>query len=287
MLVADEPCTEGLDNIKADLAMTYKNLLMRVASAPIVPSVTSKLSIGSAWGTTSRAFREILGTSISVRGPACRLVSEVRPLNNEYALVSSAWIILGRNDVESLNMYNSRGQEFSMDGFTLSGAFGHRLRSSGGDQIEAVVRVLREDQSTRRAVAYIGRNEDLLNETRDFPCGSVIQFFVRQSKLDVVVYMRSQSLFGVFPYDLVNFRYLQEYVGWRIGASIGTTYFTFGSLHVYEDEMARIDAFVQERTTRFVKLTPIRWDSLSTLYAEWTGDRDGVFRLRDYARQAR
>lgn len=257
----------------------YKDLLKHVLAAPSVPSVASELSIGSRWGAEPLPFRELIGCCFRVEGAAYRLVSNERPMNYEFAIVSSVWIILGRSDVESVARYNSTGRQFTTDGFTLSAAFGYRLRTDNGDQIEAVVRLLRTDRSSRRATAFIGKQTDVLCQSRDYPCASVVQFLLRDDGVHLVVFMRSQSIFGVFPYDLVNFRYLQEYVAWRLGEASAGVHFMFGSLHIYEHEVARVERFLRDESARFVILAGLPWERLEDVFDDWTRGPEGEHKL--------
>ncbi len=261
----------------------YKDLLRRTMNGPLVDSVRSEHSIGSAWGSQARNFHEIIGSSISIDSDDVVLWAASRPINVRYALVSSAWITLGRNDVACLTRFNDRGAAFSRDGFTLSGAFGFRLRYASLDQIESAIKLLSSDPSSRRAVCFIGLPGDLIEQSRDFPCASLVQFFLR-SQLECVVYMRSQSLFSVFPYDLINFRYLQRYVAWRLGVDHGQLHFAFGSLHVYEEELERVQRFLEDETAGFGHAPSLRWQDLKLQFESWLSpegegsDLDGLIR---------
>ena len=257
----------------------YFELLRRLAQAPVIPSVRTDLSIGSHWGARVRDFRELVGETMTIDTDRVLLRSESRPLNDRYALASSAWIILGRNDLESIARFNKRGTAFSDDGETLSGAFGHRLRRDAGDQIEDAVSLLQHDPSSRRAVCFVGRPSDLCAPHRDYPCASLVQIFRRHERVELVVYMRSQSLIGVFPYDVVNFRYLQKYVAYRLGLLPGPLHFHFGSLHLYEDEIDLLNRLLSDKSVRFDALPDLPWDDLADQYDAWMsgpGRTDGL-----------
>lgn len=265
--------TEMTLNSADKLLADYKDLLRRTLNGPLVDSVRSEHSIGSVWGSQARNFHEIIGASITIDSDDVVLWATSRPINVRYALVSSAWIALGRNDVACLTRFNDRGAAFSQDGFTLSGAFGFRLRYESLDQIESAIKLLSSDPSSRRAVCFIGRPGDLIEQSRDFPCASLVQFFLRP-QLECVVYMRSQSLFSVFPYDLVNFRYLQRHVAWRLGVDQGRLHFAFGSLHVYEEEMERVQRFLDDETAGFRHAPDLRWQDLELQFESWLSPED-------------
>lgn len=243
-----------------ELREMYVALLQDLLIAPRVESVRDRNSIGSSWGTKPRDFRERIGLTFEIDTDEVVLSSSSRPLSVDFAMASSAWILAGRNDLEALSEINPRGTQFSLDGYTLSGAFGHRLRQKHGDQLEAAVAVLRNDPTSRRAVALIGEAADLTAISRDFPCATSIQFIVREGLLCAVLQMRSQSMFGVFPYDLVNFRHVHRYVAWRLGIEVGSLVVACTSAHIYDEEVDRIEAFL-ESDFSFVHAEGLDWPS--------------------------
>ena len=195
-----------------NLIFEYRRILALLLTGECVGSVTSPSSVGSGWGSDQRPFREIRGLNLRVEGVEVLLESSVRPVNVDFALASGLWTLSGSNLVEEITPFNVRGRQFTNDGYTLSGAFGWRLRhASGFDQLDAIVDLLQRDPTSRRALAYIGGPGDLQSDSRDFPCASSVQFFLRDGRLELLVYMRSQSFYGVFPYDLINFYYLGAY----------------------------------------------------------------------------
>lgn len=223
----------------------YAHLLEALLTAPSVGSVTDVFSVGSGWGEKPRDFREMLGLSFVVDTDDVMLDSTVRPLNQEYALGSSAWILEGRNDLDAMVKLNPRGEMFSMDSFTLSGAFGYRLRSKYGDQLNECVELLRKDPTSRRGIAFIGDAGDVVSLSKDFPCAASVQFFVREGKLISLVTMRSQSMFGVFPYDVVNFRFVHQFMAEQVNVPAGGLIFSCNSAHVYEEEVSKIEGFLK------------------------------------------
>lgn len=269
------------------LVTRYKSLLEELIDAPMVGSVRDPESIGSGWGSLDRPFREIIGRSFTAQpNEGVLLRSSTRPISVEYAIVSSIWILLGRDDLATLKPFNSRGSNFSIDGFTLSGAFGHRLRVLDGDQLSHALGLMRNDPSTRRAICFIGRADDLNRDLRDFPCASSVQFLLRRGRLDAVVYMRSQSFFGVFPYDVVNFRYIQWYAASQLGVDVGRLHMIFGSLHIYEEELGKITAFLSESTVISNSVPELPWASLSELLESFLDPITGRERLALFTRQA-
>lgn len=244
---------------------SYKDLLAALLSQPLVRSVQTPRSIGSGWGSGDRHYREVIGGSFRLYGGEAWLDSAARPINDQYALLSSVWMLLGKNDPSPLLMVNPHGKGFSDAGGALCAAFGHRLRH-GVDQLDMIVDLIRRDETSRRALAMIGRVSDLIEEPLDFPCASLIHCFRRERGLSVIVYMRSQSLFSVFPYDAINFWYIASYVAWRLEVPVDFVHFAFGSVHVYDSEAASVRRLLDDEAALFRPPPCLQFDQLEPLY---------------------
>ena len=166
---------------------------------------------------------------------------------NPFLAISEAlWILAGRNDVAALSPYNSHIADYSDDGNTLYGAYGHRIY----DKIDPLIERLRKDPSDRRAVLQIwddrakyGRPagnpypEDLTTNSKDPPCNNMVYFKLRDNKLHMTVINRSNDLhFGLMAVNLPTFGILQSYIAARLGVEMGTQTHFSNSLHVYTDE---------------------------------------------------
>src|SRR5699024_1950497 len=123
-------------------------------------------------------------------------------------IAEAMWILSGRNDVEWLSYYLPRAIEFSDDGETWRGGYGPRLRNFGGrmfgdavgptipvDQLDAVVRELRANPTSRRAV--LGIWDPLMDARRanegpwkDIPCNDFISFQSRLGELHAHVFVQ-------------------------------------------------------------------------------------------------
>jgi thymidylate synthase len=82
----------------------------------------------------------------------------------------------------------------------------------------------------------------------EVPCTLNLQFMVRNEKLDMITYMRSQDVHKLLPHDLFIFTMIQEYQAALLQRDIGTYNHLSGSFHIYENELASIDAIINETT---------------------------------------
>lgn len=219
-----------------------------VSEGQEIESVSDANSIGSQFGQRSRPTKELLGYSFVLESPRDRAVSfRSRKLNLPFAVANCIWTLAGSDNLKFISFYNERGEQFSDDKETLSGAHGKRLLDTDGiDQIAGIIRRIRTDPYTRRATAVIYHPIDALSSSRDIPCPIAIQFFQRGGKLHAVTYMRSQSAAMVLPYDLFVFTFIQEAIAVELGLDVGLYYHICGSFHYYLEEEHIVQQVLRE-----------------------------------------
>jgi len=171
------------------------------------------------------------------------LFNSARDANPFFHLYHALWLLAGRDDVAAPAYYVWRYAEFSDDGVTSNGSYGRRWRHSGaGDQLELVVRHLRDKPDSRRAVIQMWTAEDDLvraDTSRDVCCNLCVLPVLRETPegrvLDVTVMNRSNDLvWGLLGEDVVTFSVLQEYLAAKLGAGVGLYHHVTNNLHVYD-----------------------------------------------------
>src|SRR5699024_3431875 len=170
-------------------------------------------------------------------------------------IAETMWILSGRNDVEWLSYYLPRAIEFSDDGETWRGGYGPRIRRYGDpmlpgrlhlDQLDAVVRELRESPTSRRAVIGIwDASMDARRENegpwKDVPCNDIISFQSRLGELHAHVFVRSNDLmWGWSGINAFEWSVLQEVIAGILGIEVGTLTFSISSLHAYDRHWSKL-----------------------------------------------
>jgi len=165
------------------------------------------------------------------------LISKTRDANPFFHLMESLWILYGREDVKFLTEFNKRMGDYSDDGLVFNAPYGHRLRDSFGiDQIRSIIDILKEDPNSRQAVGQIWDVSDLRKGTKDKACNMQTVFRIRNGKLDLTVYNRSNDvIWGAYGANAVQFSTLLEYVAAKVGVPMGTYTQVSNSYHVYTD----------------------------------------------------
>jgi thymidylate synthase len=112
---------------------------------------------------------------------------------------------------------------------------------SGRDQLAWVVGRLRADPECRSATITTFQP---LTDTSYVPCVSMLDFWLRDGAVELVVYAHSLD-FGKKAYgNLVELARLQEHVGARLGAATGSLVVHAKSAHVYEPEWSAMATIV-------------------------------------------
>ena len=120
---------------------------------------------------------------------------------------------------------------FAEDNGLFHGAYGLRTK----DQYGPIIDRLKKDPDTRQAVVTIWNPElDLLADKRDYPCTILHQFRIRDNKLNMSVYMRSNDVWLGAAYDFFQFTRVQIAIASVLGIQPGTYAHHVGSLHIYE-----------------------------------------------------
>lgn len=171
-----------------------------------------------------------------------------RDANPFFHLFESLWMLGGRNDVEFVARYVKRMQEYSTDGYTLRGAYGHRWRHwFGHDQIEHAIRRLQSFENDRRTVIAMWDGDvhrgdlQVTNHEKDVPCNTHLYLKVRDGFLNMTVCCRSNdAIWGAYGANAVHFSILHEYIARRVGVLVGSYTQLSDSFHAYTDVLKKL-----------------------------------------------
>lgn len=163
-----------------------------------------------------------------------------RRLNTRFAAVEAIQLVGGFSDPHLMAKAMPGVMAYANFG-TFHGAYGPRVR----EQLPLVVRRLREDPDSRRAVVNIWDwSRDLTpggDVVGDFPCTCLFQFRIRGGCLELATVMRSNDLWRGWSFDAFQFTQLQQTVANVLGVPAGRYYHHALSLHVYDTDVAAIN----------------------------------------------
>lgn len=166
------------------------------------------------------------------------LFDAVRDSNPFLGFFEALWIIMGREDVKFLRDIVPNMASYTDDGYAFYGAYGYRMRRAGGwdrsDQVAEAIRRLKTNPEDRQVVLTIRKPEDMWYLGKDQPCNMMVDCKVRNGKLNIQVFNRSNDfVWGMLGTNVVQFSTLQEYMAGMIGCGVGHYHQTTSSMHVY------------------------------------------------------
>lgn len=167
------------------------------------------------------------------------LINKKRNANPFFHFFESIWMFSGIRDGSFLDRFvHDFTERFADPGTTiLHGAYGYRWRNFFDfDQLEVIIKILRKDPTTRRAVLTMwDPQEDLGANQPDIPCNTHVYFRIFAGALEMMVNCRSNDIiWGAFGANAVHFSMLQEYLAKSIGVSVGRYYQNSWNFHAYE-----------------------------------------------------
>ena len=113
-------------------------------------------------------------------------------------------------------------------------------------QLDNAIAALKDDIHTRRAMIMIFQPEDTMEsmgyQTR-IPCSISYQFLIRNNKLMILYYIRSNDYFKHFAIDIWLTHAIQEYIcpqlqGTYPGLKVGPLNYYAGSFHAYNEDLS-------------------------------------------------
>ncbi len=122
------------------------------------------------------------------------------------------------------------------------GAQWRRWRAADGrviDQVDQVVRRLREDPNSRRLIVSAW-NVGELEQMRLPPCHLLFQFYVAEGRLSCQLYQRSADLFLGVPFNIASYALLTHMIAQVTGLEVGDFVHTFGDAHIYRNHIEQV-----------------------------------------------
>lgn len=222
------------------------------------PLYRSLLADGKPQGGSRGANREILSVTLQINKPRARISRSENRGKPFSALGELLWYLSGSNSLSFIAPYVPRYTDDAVDGI-LEGAYGPRLLNlrSGIDQFASVEKLLKDRPSSRRAVIQLFNAEDIAKEHKEIPCTTTLQFHLRDGRLSMSVTMRSNDAYFGLPHDVFCFTMIQEMMARRLGQEVGEYYHHVGSMHVYEDKIEAMQAYVKEGIQLTIEMPPM------------------------------
>jgi thymidylate synthase len=113
------------------------------------------------------------------------------------------------------------------------------------DQIEHVIRRLKENWYTRRAIASTWKMEiDVMSKYP--PCLTQLTWNIKNRKLYQTAIFRSQDIYGAWPLNAFALRKLQKRIAKELGLGIGSLIIISNSAHIYANSWSDCEKILKK-----------------------------------------
>lgn len=193
---------------------------------------------------------DLLAPKIILRDPRARVSATVSRGHIISALGEFCWYMRGSANIDEMRYYLSQYPPEGKSG-SIEEAYGPRLIGTGEfgrhyKQFERVIDKLKGKPDSRRAVIALLEPSDLEPSKSEAPCTSALQFIRRRERLHMIAMMRSNDAYLGFPHDIFCFTMMQELIARSLGVRVGEYHHFATSLHLYEGDRKRVEAYIAE-----------------------------------------
>ncbi len=169
-----------------------------------------------------------------------------KKINFNAVLHELLWFISGSTNIDYLkrnnvNIWNEWADEYG----ELGPVYGKQWRSWNNiDQLAAAIQSLRSDPHSRRHIISAW-NVSELDEMRLPPCHNFFQFNITNSRLDIMVNMRSVDLFLGLPFNISSYATLLKMVSQCCELNSGYLIMTLGNAHIYHNHFTQCETMLK------------------------------------------
>ncbi len=110
------------------------------------------------------------------------------------------------------------------------------------DQIEEVIKRLKENPNTKRAVLTLWSPED--TNDKYAPPWISSQLMIRDNKLIMTNYFRSCDIYNGLPFNCLGIAKLQKEIADKLSVEVGEFILYIGSAHIYKTNIDKIEQYL-------------------------------------------
>lgn len=207
----------------------------------------------SARGMSSKELRDV---ALVIDDPTkCLYQNKARGSQKKYIAAEFLWYYGGRNDVGFISNWAKFWEQIQNSDGTANSAYGHLIFSSknkhGVSQYQWAVQSLLNDKNTRQAVMHFNTADHQYSSNKDFVCTMYANCHIRDNKLHLSVFMRSNDAVWGTPTDVAFFCSLQIQMLSHLqeiypDLELGTYTHVANSYHLYDRHYELVDKMLNE-----------------------------------------
>ncbi|MRT17563.1 hypothetical protein F3C99_11415 [Vitellibacter sp. q18] len=215
--------------------------------------------------------KEILNFSATLINPRVRTSMSLDRKLVKSKFAEFAWYLSKEDDKDYIKPYIEAYEFEEQENNKILGAYGSKIFGSKNErttQYERIIEQILKRESTKQAYLVISEMGDYKFRKEEFsspPCTIGLHFYVRNAKLNLTTFMRSNDAYIGLPHDLFCFTMLQEMISYRTKISLGSYTHFATSMHIYEKHFERIKNYLNEGKHEPIEMPHIKECSAKTL----------------------
>jgi thymidylate synthase len=155
-----------------------------------------------------------------------------RKFNEDYAEYEWNWYLKGDRDASEIAERAKIWKQMMVPGTNeVNSNYGHFWKLN--DQLSRVIQELKTNKETRRAIVVHYDINELDRYKHDTPCNDILNFYIKDGKLELTVFARSIDLVFGFCNDQYTFAKLMEMVAYQLEIPVGEMHWLITNLHIY------------------------------------------------------
>jgi thymidylate synthase len=188
--------------------------------------------------------KELLDVALEISDPTqCLYLNEARGSQKKYIAAELLWYYTGRSDVQFISKWAKFWESIQNPDGTANSAYGNLIfnvkNRHGFSQYQWAMQSLLNDKNTRQAVMHFNMPTHQYANNKDFVCTMYANCHIRNNKLYMSVFMRSNDAVWGTPTDVAFFCSLQMQMHAHLKEfypelELGTYTHIANSYHVYD-----------------------------------------------------
>ncbi|MDR0901129.1 MAG: thymidylate synthase [Methanobrevibacter sp.] len=178
--------------------------------------------------------KEILNVMVSIKNPLGSSSNDFFNIKSKVSDILDIRVPEGYFwEGDKLKTYSEQFISADRQGFVYT--YGNRLRAHFDevDQIAEAINRLKDCEESRRALS-ITWDPTIDSKSEEVPCMILIDFKIRDNKLQTTALWRSHDIYGAWFPNAVGLTYLAQYVAGKLDIEIGSITIHSISAHIYE-----------------------------------------------------
>ena len=177
--------------------------------------------------------KAVFNASFTLLNPKDKVITTPqRKFSKDYADFEWDWYRSGNRDASEISERAKIWKQMMVPGTNeVNSNYGYFWNYN--NQLDRIIEDLKTNKETRRAIVVHYDINELDRYKYDTPCNNVLNFYVRNNKLELTVFARSIDLVYGFGNDQYTFAKLMEYVSEQTGYEVGQMNWFVTNLHIY------------------------------------------------------